>query len=74
MRTPTYTVKLPPSLKVEIAQIQLEFGIPSERQAVAACVATIGELMRQNKISRLYPPDPVEPPEMPEPDNQVLEG
>jgi hypothetical protein len=74
MRTPTYTVKLPPSLKVEIAQIQLEFGVPSERQAVAACVATIGELMRQNKISRLYPPDPVEPPEMAEQVNQGLEG
>lgn len=74
MRSPTYTVKLPPSLKVEIAQIQLEFGVPSERKAVAACVATIGELMRQNKISRLYAPDPVEPPEMGESADKELEG
>lgn len=74
MRTTTYTVKLPPSLKVEIAQIQLEFGVPSERQVVAACVATIAELMRQDKISRLYSPDPTEPPKMAEPVNQGLEG
>lgn len=74
MRTPTYTVKIPKSLKIEINQIMEEFGIPSERQAVAACIATIGELMRQDKISRLYPPDPTEPPEMADPVNQGLEG
>jgi hypothetical protein len=59
-----YTVKIPKSLKVEIAQIQFEFGIPSERQAVAACVATVAELMRQNKLERLHAPDPVEPIEL----------
>lgn len=56
----TITIKLPASLKVELDQIRLEFGVPFQHEAVAACIATVAELMREDKLSRLVASDPTD--------------
>jgi hypothetical protein len=53
MRTPTITQKLPASIQTEIQTIRAEFGVPSERQTVAACIATVAHLMRDGSLQRL---------------------
>jgi hypothetical protein len=48
-----YSIKIPASLKPAIQEIQAEFGVPSERQAVAACIATIAAQTRDGSLQRL---------------------
>jgi len=55
MRSPTYTVKLPTSIKDDIQAIADIFGIPSERKTVEACIETVTRLILENKLDRLYP-------------------
>jgi hypothetical protein len=55
MRAPTYTVKLPTSIKDDIQSIADIFGIPSERKTVEACIETVTRLILENKLDRLYP-------------------
>ncbi len=53
MRAPTFTAKIPAGIQAEIRSIQNEFGVPSERQTVAACIATVAQLMRDGSLQRL---------------------
>ena len=60
MRTHTFTAKIPASIQTEIRAIQDEFGLPSERQTVAACIATVAHLMRSGSLQRLVAHQPPE--------------
>ena len=48
-----YSIKIPSSLKPTLDEIRAEFGVPSERQAVAACIATIAAQTRDGSLQRL---------------------
>jgi len=53
MRAPIFTAKIPASIQAENRSIQDEFGVPSERQTVAACIAIVAQLMRYGSLQRL---------------------
>jgi hypothetical protein len=57
----SYSIKIPSSLKPALQEIRAEFGVPSERQAVAACIATIAAQTRDGSLLRLLTHNPPEP-------------
>ncbi len=55
-----FSIKIPSSLKPVLQEIQAEFGVPSERQTVAACIATIAAQTRDGSLQRLLAHTPPE--------------